>query len=100
MKTMLTEIKKIATKGIAILSIISLIGFINLLTPSYGYAVSETNNNINSEPIIQPFELTKPAGNREEAYEKVAELTENPKELIKAQNKEEKAEEKVLKKEK
>jgi hypothetical protein len=98
MKTMLTEIKKFATKGIAILSIISLIGFINLLTPSYGYAVPETNNS-NSEPIIQPFELTKPAESREEAYEKVAELTENPKELIKAQNKEEKAEEKVLKKE-
>jgi hypothetical protein len=95
METILTKIKKIATKSIAILSIIS---FINLLTPLYGYAVPETNNS-NSEPIIQPFELTKPAESREEAYEKVAELTENPKELIKAQNKEEKAEEKALKKE-
>jgi hypothetical protein len=97
MKTILASIKKLATKGIAMLSIISLIGTINLLAPSYGYAESETNNN--SEPIIQPFELTRPAESREEAYEKVAELTENPKELIKAQNKEEKAEEKVIKKE-
>jgi hypothetical protein len=97
MKSILIEIKKLAIKGIAILSIISLVGSISLLSPSYGYAASEVNND--SETIIQPFELTKPSESREEAYEKAAELTENPKELIKAQNKEEKAEEKVLKKE-
>jgi hypothetical protein len=97
MKNILAAIKKIAIKGIAILSIVSLIGTINLLNSSYSYAESEANNS--SEPIIQPFELTRPAESREEAYEQAAELTENPKELIKAQNKEEKAEEKVLKKE-
>jgi hypothetical protein len=97
MKKILAELRKIAIKGIAILGIVSLIGTINMLIPSYGYADSEITNN--SEPIIQPFELIKPAESREEAYEKAAELTENPKELIKAQNKEEKAEEKALKKE-
>jgi hypothetical protein len=97
MKNIFAAIKKIAIKGIAMLGIVSLIGTINFLAPSYGYADAQINST--SEPIIQPFELTKPAESREEAYEKVAELTENPKELIKAQNKEEKAEEKVLKKE-
>jgi hypothetical protein len=89
-------LKHIATKGIAILSIVSLIGSLNMLVPSYGFAESSVHKE--SEEIIQPFELTKPAQSREEAYEEVAELTENPKELIKAQNKEEKAEEKALKK--
>jgi pyruvate/2-oxoacid:ferredoxin oxidoreductase beta subunit len=97
MKTILAKLKSLALKSVAVLSIVSLIGFINLLVPLYGYAAPKPD--IDSEPIIQPFELTKPAESREEAYEKVAELTENPKELIKAQNKEEKAEEKVLKKE-
>jgi hypothetical protein len=89
-------LKNIAIKGAAILSIVSLISSINMVVPSYGFAESSVNKE--SEEIIQPFELTKPAQSREEAYEEVAELTEHPKELIKAQNKEEKAEEKALKK--
>jgi hypothetical protein len=68
---------------------------INLLVPQYGYAQPEKNNG--SEEIVQPFELTRPAETREEAYEQAAKLTENPKQLIKAQNKEEKAQENLQK---
>ncbi|WP_404787804.1 hypothetical protein [Altericista sp. CCNU0014] len=65
--------------------------------PLNGYA--EPGIDRNSEEVVQPFELTKPAETREEAYEQAAELVEHPKELIKAQNEEEKAQEQVIKKE-
>jgi hypothetical protein len=51
-----------------------------------------------AEEIIQPFELTRPEGTREDAYEAAAKLVEEPKELIKAQNQEEKAQEKKIEK--
>jgi hypothetical protein len=51
-----------------------------------------------AEPeVIQPFELTRPGATREEAYDEVAELTKDPKALVKAQNKEEKAQEELVK---
>jgi hypothetical protein len=95
-KRIIDLLKYITIKGVVILSIISLISSLNILIPSYGFAEPLVDKE--SEDIIQPFELTKPAQSRQEAYEEAAELTENPKELIKAQNKEEKAEEKALKK--
>jgi hypothetical protein len=45
--------------------------------------------------VIQPFELTKPAATRSEAYDDIAKLNNDPKALIAAENKEEQAEEKV-----
>lgn len=77
-----------------ILSIFSLI-FCIVLLPQNGYAASESNKP--SEEIVQPFELTRPAETREEAYEEAVKLTEDPKELVKTQNEEEKAQEEVLK---
>ncbi len=95
MKKIFRATVNLCIKSFWILSLTSLIFAAGLLAPQYGYAESETAK---SEEIIQPLELTKPAETREEAYEEVAKLTENPKELVKAQNKEEKAQEKVLKK--
>jgi hypothetical protein len=50
-----------------------------------------------AKEVIQPFELTNPAATRSEAYDDVAKLNKNPKELVAAENKEEQAEEKVYK---
>lgn len=50
-----------------------------------------------AKETIQPFELTNPAATRSEAYNDVAKLNKNPKELIAAENKEEQAEEKAYK---
>lgn len=97
MNSMFRLIKKLALKSFRILSILGLICAINLIMPLSGYADAEVAKD--SEEIVQPFELTRPAETREEAYEKAAQLTEDPKELIKAQNQEEKAQEKVIKKE-
>lgn len=95
MKRIFRALTNLCIKSFWILGLTSLIFAAGLLTPQYGYAESTTTK---PEEIIQPLELTKPAETREEAYEEVAKLTENPKELVKAQNKEEKAQEKVLKK--
>ena len=95
MKKIFRVLTNLCIKSFWVLSLASLIFAAGLLTPQYVYAASKTAE---SEEIIQPLELTKPAETREDAYEEVAKLTENPKELIKAQNKEEKAQEKVLKK--
>jgi hypothetical protein len=50
-----------------------------------------------AKETIQPFELTNPAATRSEAYEDVAKLNKDPKALIAAENKEERAEEKAYK---
>lgn len=96
MKTIFRAVATLCTKSFWVLSLASLMFAAGLLMPQYGYAEPEMSK---SEEIVQPFELTKPAETREDAYEEVAKLTENPKELIKAQNEEEKAQEKVIKKE-
>lgn len=96
MKRILRSITNLFVKSFWILSLASLMFAASVLTPQYGYAEPEVNRD--PEEIVQPFELTRPAETREEAYEEAANLTENPKELIKAQNKEEKAQEKNLKK--
>ena len=48
---MISFLRKIALKGFAILSIVSLISSINMLAPSYGFAASSANKE--SEEIIQ-----------------------------------------------
>ncbi len=63
------------------------------IAPSYAASRSVAE----PEPIIQPFELTRPGATREEAYDEAAELNKDPKALIKAQNKEEKAQEELVK---
>lgn len=94
MKNMFDLIKRFVTRSFLIFGVLSIICATNLVMPLYGYAEAEEVNK-GSEEIVQPFELTRPAETREEAYENAAQLTENPKELIKAQNQEEKAQEKV-----
>jgi hypothetical protein len=96
MRNLFGLLKNKLIKGFWIFSIFSLIVSVTLLTPENGYAASEPNKS--SEEIVQPFELTRPAETREEAYEEAAKLTEHPKELVKAQNEEEKAQEEVSKK--
>ena len=64
-----------------------------LFVPQQVYAADRIDRG--AEEVIQPFELTKPAATRTEAYDDVAKLNKNPKELIAAENKEEQAEEKA-----
>ena len=64
-----------------------------LFVPPNVYAASQPDRG--TEEVIQPFELTNPAATREEAYDDIAKLNKNPKELIAAENKEEQAEEKA-----
>lgn len=94
MQTVFETFKNLCKKGLVILSFVSLMFIINLAVPQDSYAKPEINKG--TEEIVQPFELTKPAETRAEAYEQAAKLTENPKELIKAENREEKAEEKKV----
>jgi hypothetical protein len=97
MSNVLSVFKEIYTKFFVLVSLVGVLLLSNLLFPPVSYAAppaSKTNGL--SEEIVQPLELTHPAESREEAYEEVAKLAENPKELIKAQNKEEKAQEKAV----
>ncbi len=91
-----------AIKGLAIgslwaMSLAALTLVINLGIPQYAIAAPALDRS--GEEVIQPFELTNPAASREEAYDEVAELNKDPKALIKAENKEEKAQEELLKEE-
>jgi hypothetical protein len=86
--------------SIGSLKVILLAAFIlvvNLFVPQYGYAAAPSVKG--AEDVIQPFELTNPAATREQAYDEVAELNKDPKALIKAENKEEQAQEDLLKQE-
>ncbi len=67
----------------------------NLVFSQYGYAATPSQQG--NPSVIQPFELTKPAATREEAYDEIAELNKDPKALIAAENKEEKAAENLFK---
>ncbi len=95
MKKLFSSIQNLAVQGFWAIGLASLILMINLFVPQPGYAADRIERG--STEVIQPFELTRPAETREEAYEETAKLTKNPKELIKAENKEEKAQEKLLK---
>jgi hypothetical protein len=97
----LGSLKTLCFKSIMLLSIIGLMLLSNLFVPQSSYAASKTQQSKvekSQEEIVQPFELTKPADSREGAYEEAAKLVENPKELVKAQNQEEKAQEKKVEK--
>jgi hypothetical protein len=88
------SIENLFTKSFWVVGIASLLLTVNLLLPTQPvYAATQVKPG--SEEVIQPFELTKPAATREEAYDEVAELNKDPKKLIAAENKEENAEEKV-----
>jgi hypothetical protein len=65
-----------------------------LISPSY----ATVNASPTEEKVIQPFELSQPASDREEAYEKVAKAAQDPAKLIKAENEEVKAETDAYKK--
>lgn len=97
----LASFKALCFKSVVILSVVGLMLLSSLFMPQYSYAASRTQQSKTEKPqeeIVQPFELTKPAESREGAYEEAAKLVENPKELVKAQNEEEKAQEKKVEK--
>jgi hypothetical protein len=97
----LVSFKALCFNFIMVLSVAGLMLLSNLFVPQYSYAASGTQQSQaekSQEEIVQPFELTKPADSREGAYEEAAKLVENPKALVKAQNEEEKAQEKRVEK--
>lgn len=97
----LASFKALCFKSIMLLSVVGLMLLSSLFMPQYSYAAPGTQQSKTEKPqeeIVQPFELTKPAESREGAYEEAAKLVENPKELVKAQNEEEKAQEKKVEK--
>ena len=95
----LAAFKNIYSKFFVLASLVGVLLLSNLLLSQASYAAPPASKTEGlSEEIVQPLELTHPAESREEAYEQVAKLAENPKELVKAQNKEEEAQEKAIEK--
>jgi hypothetical protein len=95
MQKIFKSIKNIWIKSCLVMSIAGLIFATSL---SIATPVDAASKPITEpEPVIQPFELTRPGATREEAYDEAAELNKDPKALIKAQNKEEKAQEELVK---
>ena len=91
MREVLNSLKTLFTKSLWAFGLASLIFAAGLnFAPSSYAATSE-------QGVIQPFELTKPAATRTEAYDDIAKLNKDPKALIAAENKEEQAEEKAYK---
>jgi hypothetical protein len=86
-------IRNIWIKSCLVVSITALMFATNLVVAPPSYAASKP---IAEPEVIQPFELTRPGATREEAYDEAAELNKDPKALIRAQNKEEKAQEKLV----
>jgi hypothetical protein len=81
-------------KMLVLLGAIVTIGFGSIASANAAPSIPQV------EPdVIQPFELTKPAATRTEAYDDIAKLNKDPKALIAAENKEEKAEEKLYEQE-
>lgn len=97
MKNILNSIENLFVKSLWAFGLASLIFAANLILPQSGYAATPVKQG--AEDVIQPFEMTNPAATRSEAYDEVAKLNKNPKELVAAENKEEQAEEKAYKKE-
>jgi hypothetical protein len=86
-------IRNIWIKSCVVVSIAALMFTTNLFVAPSSYAAAKP---IAEPDVIQPFELTRPGATREEAYDEAAELNKDPKALVKAQNKEEKAQEKLI----
>jgi hypothetical protein len=99
MSKVLVAFKSVYSKFFLFVSLIGMLLLLNLYSsqPSYAAPAASKVEGL-SEEVVQPLELTHPAESREEAYEEVAKLAEKPKELIKAQNEEEKAQEKAVEK--
>jgi hypothetical protein len=96
-KKIFGAIKHLSIGGLRLVMLAALMILINLFVPQDGYAAPVLIKG--AEEVIQPFELTNPAATREQAYDEVAELNKDPKALIKAENKEEKAQEDLIKQE-
>jgi hypothetical protein len=95
MQKIFDSIRTLWIKNCLIVSIVAWMFATNLLVAPPSFAASKPI--VEPEPVIQPFELTRPGATREEAYDEAAELNKDPKALIKAQNKEEKAQEELVK---
>ena len=93
MAKVLKSIQRLSIASFWAICLTSLMLMTTLFVPPNVYAASQPDRG--TEEVIQPFELTKPAATREEAYDDIANLNKNPKELIAAENKEEQAEEKA-----
>lgn len=93
MQKILKSIANSLVKSCWAIGLAGLIFATNLLLPQAGYAATAAKSA--ESDVIQPFELTEPAATREDAYDEIAKLNKNPKELIAAENKEERAEEKA-----
>ncbi|MBW4552281.1 MAG: hypothetical protein KME35_14415 [Aphanocapsa sp. GSE-SYN-MK-11-07L] len=92
MNTLLTPLKQLIVRGFLVLSCLSLLVVINVMLVKPSYAATTAPQTQAEEKVIQPFELTQPAANREEAYESVAKAVQDPEKLVKAEKKEVKAE--------
>jgi hypothetical protein len=95
MQKLVNLIENLFVKSFWAFGLALLIFATNLSLPSSSYASTPAKGG--AKDVIQPFELTNPAATRSEAYDDVAKLNKNPKELIAAEAKEQKAEEKVYK---
>jgi hypothetical protein len=96
MQKILVTVKRHLNQLVPVVGLLGLVLFANLILifPSYAAVKSSPTE----EKVIQPFELSQPASDREEAYEKVAKVTQDPTKLIKAENEEVKAETDAYKK--
>ncbi len=93
MQKIFNSIENLLTKSFWAFGLASLIFAASLVLPQSSYAATPVKQ---ADPdVIQPFELTNPAATRSEAYDEIAKLNNDPKALIAAENKEERAEEKA-----
>ena len=93
MKKILNSIEHLVVKSLWAFGLASLILTTSLAFSQSSSAAAPAKQ---VEPdVIQPFELTNPAATRSEAYDEIAKLNKDPKALIAAENKEERAEEKA-----
>ncbi len=97
MKKILNSIENLVLKSLVVFGLASLIFATNIILPQSSYAATPVKQS--TEEVIQPFELTNPAATRSEAYDDIAKLNKDPKALIAAENKEERAEEKAYEQE-
>ncbi len=95
MQKILNSIKNLFVKSFWALGLASLVFTTSLVLTQPSYAATPVKQA--APDVIQPFELTNPATTRSEAYDEIAKLNSDPKALIAAENKEEKAEEKAYK---
>jgi hypothetical protein len=96
-RKILDAIEYVSIGSLKVILMAAFVLVVNLFIPQYGYAATPIAKA--APEVIQPFELTNPAATREQAYDEIAELNKDPKALIAAENKEERAEEELFKKE-